>query len=787
MPEFINKIFSELAGFDFWFAAVLFVIGLAGWYYLGLTKKTERETAKHQLRFAGLMVLVGIAGIGAHHLFFDSDYTFSKGVAGILVLQIEGDDENNSLQRLLVSSLNNSIRKEAAGQKIEIRAQNETATETMGLPQAHTKARKIGKACKAILVIWGNRVGDKTFFPRLTVVENKDRSSKSGQWALAAQDITELEFPSAQVDQPIYLKHFITGYAFYDREDYASALAQFKAVLNQSVVNPIELNEIRIYCGNSHRYLGEGQREMALHLQKAIAYYDTVLSFYTEQDFAEQWAKTQKNLGQAYADLPTGDRSVNLLKAITAFEAALRVYTENDFPEHWAYIQSSLGGVYFNLLTGDRRKHLQKAITLVEAALHVYTQKDYPMGWARLQNNLGSAYSYLPSGNRNENLQKAIAFYEAALRICTEKDFPVDWARLQNNLGSTYANLLTGEHSENLQKAIAFYEAALRVYTEKDFPVDWAKTQSNLGSTYTDLPTDDRKENLEKAIAFYEAALRVYTEKDFPEDWARTQRNLGDIYAKDLADANAFAGMLSGLLTGTRNNVNLQKAVVAYEAALRVYTEKNSPENWAATQNILGMAYMTLALTTDAPNVSIKNAIGACEAALRVYTEKDFPQNWAATQRILGWTYMTLALATDAPNAYAKKAIAACEAALRVYTKRDSVFWAGTQNILGFSYLALPSSDTNVNAKKAIAAFETALLIFTENEYPLQWAMTQLSLGGVYMELPTGFRSNDLQRAIVYFKNALKIFTAEAYPEYRDVAIEGLKGAQSQLQNLAKK
>jgi uncharacterized membrane protein YuzA (DUF378 family) len=115
MLEFINKLLAELTGFDFWFAAILFVIGLAGWYYFGQAKKTERETAKHQLWFAGLMVLVGIAGIGAHHLFFESDYTFSEDVAGILVLRIEGDDENNSLQRLLVSSLNNSIRKEAAG------------------------------------------------------------------------------------------------------------------------------------------------------------------------------------------------------------------------------------------------------------------------------------------------------------------------------------------------------------------------------------------------------------------------------------------------------------------------------------------------------------------------------------------------------------------------------------------------------------------------------------------------------------------------------------------------
>ena len=718
MPEFIDKILSELAGFDFWFAVVLSVIGLAGWYYLGQTKKTERETTKRQLIFAGLIVLSALAGIGAHHLFFGSNYTFPEGIAGILVLRIEGDDEKNSLQRLLVSSLNNSIRKEAAGQKIEIRAQNETVTETTGLPQAHTKARKIGKACKAILVIWGNRVGDKTFFPRLTVVGSKYSSLKSGQWALAAQDVTELELPSAQVDQPIYLKHFVIGYAFYNREDYAAALAQFKAALNQSVVNPIELNEIRIYSGNSHYRLAMGQRKMASHLQQAIAYYDTVLSFYTEQDFAEQWAMTQNNLGKVYRRLPTGDRSANLQKAIAFNEAALRVYTEKDFPVNWADIQINLGVDYLDLPTGDRSENLQKAIAFNEAAFRVYTEKDYPWEWALIQNNLGATYANLPTGDPSENLQKAIAFYEAALRVRTEKDYPVDWALIQNNLGKTYRNLPASDRSANLQKAIAFHEAALHVRTEKDFPVDWADTQNDLGDAYADSTMSDRSENRQKAIACYEAALRVYTEKDFPEDWAWTQKNLGDAYAKDLANANAYAGILSGLLKGI-NNANLQKAIVAYEAALRVYTEKDFPRDWAKTQSILSVAYYFL--PTGDRSANLQRAIAACEAALRVYTEKDFPKDWAVTQNFLGLAYVSLP--TGDPNANAKKAIAACEAALRVYTEKDSMLWASTQFILGFSYPTLSSGNPNAKLQKSVSALKRLCAFSPKGAIPCngQW------------------------------------------------------------------
>jgi hypothetical protein len=52
-------------------------------------------------------------------------------------------------------------------------------------------------------------------------------------------------------------------------------------------------------------------------------------------------------------------------------------------------------------------------------------------------------------------------------------------------------------------------------------------TQNNLGNAYLYLPTGDRGENLRRAIACFEAALRVRTEVDFPQDWATTQFNLG--------------------------------------------------------------------------------------------------------------------------------------------------------------------------------------------------------------------------------------------------------------------
>jgi tetratricopeptide (TPR) repeat protein len=267
-------------------------------------------------------------------------------------------------------------------------------------------------------------------------------------------------------------------------------------------------------------------------------------------------AGRDNNLGNAYIDLPTGDRGENLERAIASYGAALRVYTERDFPQRWAGIQNNLGVGYRDLPTGDRGDNLKRAIAYFESALRVHTERDFPRDWARTQNNLGTAYGNLTPGDRGENLARAITCLEATLRVYTERDFPRDWAMAQNNLGNAYIDLPTGDRSENLARAIACFEAALRVYTERDFPQDWAMAQNNLGAAYTDsdLPTVDRGENLERAVASYKAALRVYTERDFPQQWAATQVNLGIAYGD--------------LPTGDRGE-NLERAIACFEAAAR--------------------------------------------------------------------------------------------------------------------------------------------------------------------------------------------------------------------------
>jgi len=308
--------------------------------------------------------------------------------------------------------------------------------------------------------------------------------------------------------------------------------------------------------------LGSGSLNRGPSLEKAIACYEAELHFYTQQEFPQNWAKAQNNLGVAWSDLPTGSRAGNLTKAISCYEAALCVSTETEFPEDWAMIEQNLGAAWWTLPTGDKEANLTKAISYYEAALRVYTEQAFPQDWARVQNSLGAAWSGLPTADPSTNLRKSIAHYESALRIYTELDLPRDWAMIQNNLGTAWARLSTGDRESNFASAFACFEATLRVYSQDEFPEDWAMIQNNLGNAWSDLPTGERAINLVKAMAYLDSALEVYTEQDFPKDWARVQTDLGNTWSE--------------LLAGDRA-ANVSSAIACYEAALRVYTEEEFP------------------------------------------------------------------------------------------------------------------------------------------------------------------------------------------------------------------
>ncbi|MDZ8189794.1 MAG: CHAT domain-containing tetratricopeptide repeat protein [Nostoc sp. ChiSLP02] len=478
----------------------------------------------------------------------------------------------------------------------------------------------------------------------------------------------------------------------------------------------------------------------ASNMEIAIVGYEIALTVYTKSAFPVDWATTQNNLGNAYADRILGNKAENIENAIAAFTAALEVRTKSAFSVNWATTQNNLGNAYRNTILGNRAENLESAIAAYTAALEVYTKSAFPEQWATTQNNLGLAYTDRILGNRAENLENAIAAFTAALEVRTRSAFPVDWATTQNNLAIAYINRILGAQAENIEKAIAAFSRALNVYTRTAFPQNWATTLINLGNAYLKRILGDKTGNIEQAITNYSSALEILTYNAFPLDWATTQNNLGNAYLDRIKDDRAN---------------NIEQAIVAYTAVLTVYTRSAFPLDWATTQNNLGTAYSRRIEGNRTEN--LEKAIAAYRAALEVYTPSAFPQDWATTQNNLGIAYSNRILGERADNL--ERAIAAYTAALKVYTR--SAFpldWATTLINLGNAYLDRILGDKAENIEQAIAAYTTAQEVYTQNAFPKQWATTQNNL-----EIAYGYRVTDKiesreQKIAVYISRTEALF-----------------------------
>jgi tetratricopeptide (TPR) repeat protein/energy-coupling factor transporter ATP-binding protein EcfA2 len=296
-------------------------------------------------------------------------------------------------------------------------------------------------------------------------------------------------------------------------------------------------------------------------------------------------------------------------------------------------------------------------------------------------------------------------------------------------------------------------EEIRRYLTEKEK----ARISNMLGNIYWNLSNYkvEKAENCRKAIEAFEEALKVYSLKRFPIQYAMTQNNLGMAY-KTLAEVEA-------------KGENCKKAIEACKEALKIRTLEHFPMDYAVTQNNLGNAYKTLA-EVEAKGENCKKAIEAYEGALKVWTLERFPMDYAMTQNNLGTAYGMLARVEANANAKAencKKAIGAFEEALKIRTlEHFPMDYAMTQNNLGAAYGTLAEVEAKgENCKKAIEAFEEALKIRTLEHFPMDYAMTQNDLGNAYKTLAeVEAKGENCEKAIEAYEEALKFYTLKRFP-----------------------
>ncbi|MBD2679542.1 MULTISPECIES: hypothetical protein [Nostoc] len=100
------------------------------------------------------------------------------------------------------------------------------------------------------------------------------------------------------------------------------------------------------------------------------------------------------------------------------------------------------------------------------------------------------------------------------------------------NFGVLIAQFPHGNIANNLDIAIACYEVIEIIFNFDNCHKFWGISKMNLGTAYGNRIYGDQIENLEKALLAYQDALKVYSYEEFAIEWAKNQNNRISFYIK---------------------------------------------------------------------------------------------------------------------------------------------------------------------------------------------------------------------------------------------------------------
>jgi len=210
---------------------------------------------------------------------------------------------------------------------------------------------------------------------------------------------------------------------------------------------------------------------------------------------------------------------------------------------------------------------LDQAESLYQRAL-VLCPDEQPLLRARILARLGTCLQAKPAGGGTA-LRAAREHFEAALPLLQAYGVPEEVAETELNLGLVQ-QALAGDGAARLQDAIQCYHRALRTFTRERHPQEYALLHNNLAVAYLSMPPTEAQGRMREALAVqsFEAVLSVISLVDHPSEYAMIQNNLG----------NALQYAASGHPLD-----NLQRALNAYDEALKVRTARDTPLEYANT------------------------------------------------------------------------------------------------------------------------------------------------------------------------------------------------------------
>jgi len=266
-----------------------------------------------------------------------------------------------------------------------------------------------------------------------------------------------------------------------------------------------------------------------------------------------------------------------------------------------------------------------------------------------------------------------------------------------------------------LEKAIEHYKSLISAKTSGDVTVS-VSTDSSVTVVDNFLYTRGNYEQhrysanvFANAVKVFEAALTDEIRKQSPLDWATTQNSLGNILAA---------------LGQQQSDVDLfNKAITSFNQALEVLSQEDSPLAWAATQSNLGTAKQALGRQESDAKL-LNSAADAYTAALLEYTRTETPEEWSVAMFQLGATFHAYGSHLKGNRTFQKSVVAYKNALAELDADLFALELAATHNNRGAVLHHLAESEENTDRlEEAIRAYETALTVCMEQQLPFHLAV----------------------------------------------------------------
>jgi tetratricopeptide (TPR) repeat protein len=335
---------------------------------------------------------------------------------------------------------------------------------------------------------------------------------------------------------------------------------------------PDEYADSQSRVGNALRKLAEFTAKPAC-LEEAVTELTKAAEVLEKFFYPKKQAAVLTDLGEAQLELAeTTDPQINLENAVSSFQKADRIYSDHKQQKELAHVRMKQGMAYYRL---GSQKHdsttLVKAVKLFDDACKILNDDERSSDCVSAMYGLGLTHGRLVGFNEESryNLIKAAGYLKNVLK---SPSLPpkLDLNRAKEEYAWVLMNLADyGNATEHLQEAIRQFEAVLPYYNGPEKVSEYGNILNHLAVCYqklTDVSLVNKRDNLVKSIEFLESALQKLSNGKYRLDLAMTENNLGISYSR--------------LAKLTDREANLARALLAFEAALKIYTPKTHPDEY---------------------------------------------------------------------------------------------------------------------------------------------------------------------------------------------------------------